>query len=195
MLFLPVVSIILFSLILFLTFFSLRLSFSLRLLSALSACVIVLVIADAVCARREVAKYNAKDLNLNLEKKQKKTSSSMQLTIVLDTEDESAVKRAKNGVREMPVSGEKTPRLVENGDQLGRGKLSTYSAAMKSGGTVETIIVPITKRSPWKLGQIFNLIRKASQRIILIEVHRGALHQLTSSEATDDDNVQVFSKD
>ena len=119
----------------------------------------------------------------------------MQLTIVLDTEDESAVKRAKNGVREMPVSGEKTPRLVENGDQLGRGKLSTYSAAMKSGGTVETIIVPITKRSPWKLGQIFNLIRKASQRIILIEVHRGALHQLTSSEATDDDNVQVFSKD
>ena len=152
----------------------------------------------AVTARAQITKqknmlFDANRSSLNeTEKRNQMSASKSQLTVCLDQEDLQFVEKSKYTVKEMPTSGEKKPRLVENGIDYGRGKIITYHELVKQGGSVETIIVPLTKKK-WKIGQIFNLIRKASNRIVLVEVSRGAISHLTSSEVKDEGNVNVFS--
>ena len=69
-----------------------------------------------------------------------------------------------------------------------------YDEMMGTGGTTaETIIVALTKG--WKLSQVFNLIRRASEKMVLVEMETGAISALAATlDHADEDNVRVMSK-
>ena len=149
-------------------------------------------------ARLKLSKFSARNINVqHLAKGGGSSHASVSdsiLTIPQTLDNLTSINKAEKNVKEVLSVARKTSKNVELGPDFGRGKVALYSEVMSTGGsTAETIIVPLTKQ--WKLSQVFNLIRRASEKIVLCEMERGAISALTMTlDHADEDNVHVLSK-